>query len=193
MIGSVNKPFQTWEDVLQMYLNGKICYRIRDDRAQLIPPMSIDSYFKSESMNAQIQDIECMFSYYNSELSCFGSVEHRIVDTQPMKQILTPSAFCYGLMENKEEAYEILEAIRNDLFKGKSLNELCDRAITLNGAKSFLDTDFPKRLEKVLSLAEKGLSQEERGFLDPLYSRISSLESPAKQRLRREENAIYIQ
>lgn len=177
--GSRDRYYRTVEDVAQDYLSRPVFYEVCDGEPVLLSPEPLDSFLSRHAQDECKAKISSFFSYKNAELSEIGTVEHRVIDTQPLEECMTPAAFCYGLIENLDAAQELLSAIHRDLYPALSNNELCDRAVRRDGAEWFAASGLPKRLGDLLELAERNLSPEDRNYLRPLEKRIQTLHSPA--------------
>ncbi|MBQ3023043.1 MAG: hypothetical protein IJD91_06995 [Clostridia bacterium] len=120
--GSIDKSFETIDDVVDFYLEKGLFNRIRDGKYQVFTPTPIKDYF--EKPDAKEEDIECYLSFCNVELTRRGTLEVRSDCTQKDGRFFMPPAFNLGILGNMEKAKETLDAFIKNCGIKKSNSEL---------------------------------------------------------------------
>ncbi len=106
--GSVDRSFETTDDIIDFYLEKGMFNRIRNGKYEVFKPVPIKEYFIRE--DAKKEDIECYLSFRNVELTCRGTLEVRSDCTQKKGRFFMPPAFNLGILHNMEKAESTLEA-----------------------------------------------------------------------------------
>ncbi len=118
------------------------------------------------------------FCYFNARLvPKHGTVESRMCCQQPPNETLTPTAVTLGILENLEEAVELMELFPRETWK----------KIRMDAARYTFDTkvngiSIIEVLRRFLDIAARGLAKRKLGetvFLQPLYERLKRQKSPA--------------
>ena len=73
--GSIDRTFDSIDDVVDFYLEKGMFNRIRDDKYETFTPVPIKEYFEKD--DAREEDIECYLSFCNVELTRRGTLEVR--------------------------------------------------------------------------------------------------------------------
>lgn len=183
LTGGSDEIYSNIEDIIKDYANRRLACQIRNGEPAFFSPVSWEEYYHSSEKKPERSDICQIFSYKNSELSRFGTIEHRIMDTQPLCDSLLPSAWMYGLLNCLDETEEELGRIERDLFPGYGNTRLGDMAICADMHRFFLEKGMEERLARLYEIAQKGLGQNDRCFLLGLEDRIGGLQSPAMKEL----------
>ena len=115
--GSIDRSFETADDIIDFYLEKGMFNRIRDGKYEVFKPVPIKEYFLQE--DAKKEDIECYLSFRNVELTCRGTLEVRSDCTQKRGRFFMPPAFNLGILNNIEKAESTLE----DFFKNCNIKK----------------------------------------------------------------------
>ncbi|QKX05205.1 hypothetical protein HN014_09810 [Aquimarina sp. TRL1] len=118
------------------------------------------------------------FSWFNARLvPKYGTVESRMCCQQPPGETLTSAALTLGLIENIDAAKILMQRLSLQEWKQFRME-----AIKHGMALKKSSHDMIGIIKEVLTIAYIGLlqrGQQEEQFLQPLYNRIKTLESPA--------------
>ena len=120
--GSVDRSFETTDDIIDFYLEKGMFNRIRDGKYEVFKPVPIKEYFLRE--DATKEDIECYLSFRNVELTSRGTLEVRSDCTQKKGRFFMPPAFNLGILHNMENAENALEAFFKNCNIDKPNSEL---------------------------------------------------------------------
>ena len=131
-------------------------------------------------LHPRIEDIHMLnsFCYFNARLvPKHGTIESRMCCQQPPKETLTSAALTLGILENLEDAKQLV-----DKFPWKTWQLL--RKAT---ARNSFETQVGKKrvlplLIRMVNIANRGLQKRGLGeeiFLDPLFKRLKQQQSPA--------------
>lgn len=104
--GSVDRRFESIEDIIDFYLEKGLFNRIRNEKYEVFAPVPIKEYFVSE--DARKEDIECYLSFRNVELTARGTLEIRSDCTQKKGSFFMPPAFNLGILHNIDKAEKAL-------------------------------------------------------------------------------------
>lgn len=104
--GSVDRRFESIEDIIDFYLEKGLFNRIRNEKYEVFAPATIKEYFLSE--DARKEDIECYLSFRNVELTARGTLEIRSDCTQKKGRFFMPPAFNLGILHNIDKAEKAL-------------------------------------------------------------------------------------
>ena len=122
-------------------------------------------------------------SFKFEDVTYRGTVEFRSVCEQPVSEIMSPSAFHLGLLQELEALEQLLSEDRAIYHKGYSaseLRELLDR----RELPDFIRKDELRALlVKIVALAERGLKKRgfgEERFVLPLRDRAERLSSAGR-------------
>ena len=199
----------TSSEEISSYIKSMSLYCVeRDGKYINFAPTRLEDYFSSDSVEGEyfsdggyqtirfaprIEDLDYLRSFKFEDLTYRGTVEFRSVCTQPVRDIMSVSAFHTGLMERLPDLTKRLDEDRSLYHKGYNaaeLRELLNRrpfpTFLDRGAVSSLITD-------VLDIAADGLRERglnEEGYLAPLYERAKTLTSPARRLAEGLENGV---
>lgn len=199
----------TSSEEISSYIKSMSLYCVeRDGKYINFAPTRLEDYFSSDSVEGEyfsdggyhairfaprIEDLDYLRSFKFEDLTYRGTVEFRSVCTQPVRDIMSVSAFHTGLMERLPDLTRRLDEDRSLYHKGYNaaeLRELLNRrpfpTFLDRGAVSSLITD-------VLDIAADGLRERglnEEGYLAPLYERAKTLTSPARRLVEGLENGV---
>jgi gamma-glutamylcysteine synthetase len=139
-------------------------------------------------------DIAYLRTYKFQDLTFRGTIEFRSVCTQPMRDALAVPAFHLGLIAPDQVA-ALLRLLKSDTTlygHGYSAGELRKLLVRRAPLPPFLDAEHLKHLLlAVLTLSRDGLLARgfgEERYLEPLFERAQSLESPATRFLARRDS-----
>lgn len=120
--GSVDRKFETTDDIIDFYLEKGMFNRIRDGKYEVFKPVPIKEYFLRG--DAKKEDIECYLSFRNVELTSRGTLEVRSDCTQKRGRFFIPPAFNLGILHNMEKAESRLDAFFKNYNVDKPNSEL---------------------------------------------------------------------
>ena len=183
LVGAQQLGLKTAEEIAHSY--GDICIfmRRRNGALNVFEPTPVREYFKRP--DALEEDIQYLDLERNIVTTSYGTVEYRILCSQPFGQAFTPSAFNLGLRMELTDALALARDFdaHHDM---PSPNERNHQASI--GCCAFADTeDILRYAREMFSLAKKGLRG--RGFgeermLEPLENRQTLLDNPASALMR---------
>lgn len=182
------------------YIKSMSLYCVeRGEKYINFPPVPLKKYFESEQIvgeyydkgnyheihfEPQIEDLAYLRSFKFEDLTFRGTVEFRSVCEQPVREIMTPSAFHTGLMENLSSFTSLLNSNSTVYRRGYSPLELRN-LLNRREFPEFLDkAEVSALLIEILDIARDGLIKRglhEEHFLEPLYRRAKKLSNPARQ------------
>lgn len=193
-----NVKFDSSQDVLS-YIKSMSIYCVeRDDKYINFAPTLLEEYFAADSITGEYydgsgyssitfaprtEDLDYLRSFKFEDLTYRGTVEFRSVCTQPVRDIMTTSAFHTGLLENRAELAERLHSDTAIYHKGYNASELRNLFNHREFPKCFDRDAVSALLTDVLDIAKDGLQRRglhEEHFLEPLYERAKHLSSPAR-------------
>ena len=122
--GSIDRSFESVEDVIDFFLEKGLFNRIRNDKYEVFEPIPIKEYFINPSYDAKKEDIECYLSFRNVELTSRGTLEVRSDCTQKEGRFFMPPAFNLGILNNMAVAKETLDKFIADCGIDKSNSHL---------------------------------------------------------------------
>ncbi len=190
----------TSPDDVTSYIKSMSLYCVeRDGKYINFAPTRLEDYFSADSVTGeyyadggyhdiafapQIDDLNYLRSFKFEDLTYRGTVEFRSVCTQPVRDIMSVSAFHAGLMEQLPQLTERLNADRSLYHKGYNASELREM-LNRRAFPTFLNKgEVSALITDVLDIAADGLrsrGHKEEGYLAPLYERARTLTSPARQ------------
>ena len=214
-VGMYEVDFYSEKELLDYIQSTSIYCTERGDKYINFAPTPILEYFRKESVSGEYYDLEAgeyrtidivpepddlayLRTFKFEDLTWRGTIEFRSCCCQPIRDVMTVSAFHIGLQKKLVELDALLEEDTVLYHHGYTASEL---------RKLFVREDIPPYVDKerlylltreILDLSKKGLN--ERGFseehmLDPLYERLERRTNPAKDMLRliHEENTTLEQ
>ena len=198
-IGGFERLPQTIEEMIDYISYTSIFCNEREKKYPFFYPIAISEYFEKESIDAwsyredklekiklhpQIEDLSYLRTYKFLDLTARGTIEYRSLCTQPLNQSLMAVALQVGLSKKGKELEEIL--LKDSILYGHSFSE--------NELRKLFNKDYIpnyiKRDElsnliiKIIDLGKEGLKERgygEEKFLEELYDRAYSFESPARK------------
>lgn len=190
--------FNSSQEVLS-YIKSMSIYCVdRDGKYINFAPTPLEEYFSADSITGEYydgsgyrsitfaprtEDLDYLRSFKFEDLTYRGTVEFRSVCTQPVRDIMTTSAFHTGLLENMGELAERLDSDTAIYHKGYNPSELRNIFNHREFPKYFAKDEVSALLTDVLDIAKDGLKRralKEEHFLEPLYERARRLSSPAR-------------
>ena len=161
LVGSIDEIVETIDDIVELYAKKCLFLRYRD-KWEFIKPISLKEYFGENVHQAKAEDLNSFYSYCNTELKVYGTLERRGACSQAFDNALAPSAFNLGLGIMIEAVEELLNKFFHDNKIIFSNNELCELS-----AKRNLDWIQHKKLNDLISavlmMAEAVLKQRGHG------------------------------
>ncbi len=177
LVGAQPLGLTTAEDIARSYGDACLFMRRRDGRTQVFSPTQVRNYFMQP--DALPEDIHCLDLERNIVTTSYGTVEYRILCSQPFGQAFTPSAFNLGLRTVVDEALELARDF--DAHHAMPAPNERNRQASL-ACCSFANTaDTLHYARELLRLAKKGLKARgygEESLLMPLENRSTLLVSP---------------
>ena len=159
--GSIDRKFDTIDDVVDFYLEKGMFNRIRNDKYETFTPIPIKEYFKKD--DAREEDIECYLSFCNVELTRRGTLEVRSDCAQKDGRHFMPPAFNLGILNNLDEAKEALDDFMKNLDIEKTNSEL--RALVAECREEEIAPRYilDELCAKMLHIAREGLRKRGKG------------------------------
>ena len=185
---------------VEAYIKSMSLYCVeREGKYINFPPTPLCEYFQADTITGEyfdgeryreitfepkIEDLGYLRSFKMEDLTYRGTVEFRSVCEQPVSEIMAPSAFHAGLLENLSRLTELLEndtVLYQNGYSAVELREMLNRRELPEFVNRERATEV---LTEILDLAKDGLKKRglnEEHFLEPLYSRARYLYSPARE------------
>ncbi len=186
LVGAQKLGLATAEEIAHSYEDICLFMRKRDGKTQVFPPTPVREYFQRP--DALEEDIHSLDLERNIVTTSYGTVEYRILCSQPFGQAFTPSAFNLGLRTVLPEALALARDF-DDRHAMPAPNERNRQAsLGICGFSSTEDTLHYAR--ELLALSRKGLKRRgygEERMLAPLEDRQTLLDSPASALIRMEK------
>ena len=200
-IGMFDCELESVEE-LQSYIESTSMYCVeRDGKYINFPPIPVMEYFEQESITGEyyadgayheisfspeIEDLDYLRTFKFEDLTFRGTIEFRSVCCQPIKDVMTVSAFHLGLKRRVKELDKLLQEDQVIYHNGFSATEL-RKMFVKRELPAFVDKEDVYGLAKqVVDLAKDGLLERGYGeevYLEPLYERIRKQVNPAQKML----------
>ncbi|MDD3212968.1 MAG: hypothetical protein PHY64_04815 [Eubacteriales bacterium] len=178
LVGAQQLGLKTAEEIAHSYEDVCIFMRKRDGVTNVFAPTPVKEYFKQP--DALEEDIQYLDLERNIVTTSYGTVEYRILCSQPFGQAFTPSAFNLGLRTVLNEALELARDF--DAHHAMPAPNERNRQASL-GCYAFSNTeDTLHYARELFALARKGLKLRgygEERMLAPLNDRQTLITSPA--------------
>lgn len=201
-IGMFDCELESVEE-LQAYIESTSMYCVeRDGKYINFPPIPVMEYFEQESITGEyyadgsyheisftpeIEDLDYLRTFKFEDLTFRGTIEFRSVCCQPIKDVMTVSAFHLGLKRRVKELDKLLQEDQVIYHNGFSATEL-RKMFVKRELPAFVDKEDVYGLAKqVVDLAKDGLLERGYGeevYLESLYERIRQQSNPAQKMLR---------
>lgn len=201
-IGMFDCELESVEE-LQAYIESTSMYCVeRDGKYINFPPIPVMEYFEQESITGEyyadgsyheisftpeIEDLDYLRTFKFEDLTFRGTIEFRSVCCQPIKDVMTVSAFHLGLKRRVKELDKLLQEDQVIYHNGFSATEL-RKMFVKRELSAFVDKEDVYGLAKqVVDLAKDGLLERGYGeevYLESLYERIRQQSNPAQKMLR---------
>lgn len=165
LVGSIDNELKSIDDVLALYAQKSLFLRYRN-KWEFLKPISLEEYFYNYEFKAEKNDLDHFYSYCNTELKVYGTLERRGACNQKFKNVFAPSAFNIGIGVMLEEVTMVINKFLYDNNIMFTNNQLCELSAKRNFDWIELNK-IEKLLEDVLNLAECGLKK--RGFNEEKY------------------------
>lgn len=161
--GSIDRNFESTDDVIDFYLEKGIFNRIRNGKYEVFEPVKIKDYFSKSQYEADERDIECYLSFRNVELTSRGTLEVRSDCTQKEGKFFMPPAFNLGILNNMDTAKEKLDAFLKNCGIDKKPSEL--RELAAEGREEEFAPRYllDELCGQMLDIARKGLIKRGKG------------------------------
>lgn len=200
-VGMFSNKLTSIEELIEYIKSQSIYCTMRQGRYIDFEPVSVRDYFKSEKVSGeefdgkkyktveftpQPEDLQYLRSFKFEDLTFRGTIEYRSSCCQPIRDVMTVSAFHTGLVGRLGKLKELLEGDRIIYAHGYTALEL-QNMLSKEELPDFIDRMALKgQLVKILDIARSGLKdrgRNEEHYLDALYERAEKLTNPAKQML----------
>lgn len=201
-IGMFDCELESVEE-LQSYIESTSMYCVeRDGKYINFPPIPVMEYFEQESITGEyyadgayheisftpeIEDLDYLRTFKFEDLTFRGTIEFRSVCCQPIKDVMTVSAFHLGLKRRVKELDKLLQEDQVIYHNGFSATEL-RKMFVKRELPAFVDKEALYELaEQIVNLAKDGLLERGYGeevYLEPLYERIRKQSNPAQKMLQ---------
>ncbi len=186
------------EDVAEYIKSMSIYCTERDGKYINFPPMPLRSYFsadrvrgeyydggsyKSIEFEPELSDLGYLRSFKFEDVTYRGTVEFRSVCEQPVSEIMSPSAFHLGLLQELDALEQLLDTDRAVYHKGYSASELRELLDRRELPDFIRQDELRALLVKIVALAERGLRKRgfgEERFVLPLRDRARRLSSAGR-------------
>jgi gamma-glutamylcysteine synthetase len=197
-IGMFEYEIKDNDDLVEYIKSTSIYCTMRNGKYINFTPVTIYEYLTSDKIHGEyydgekytetditpdISDLEYLRTFKFEDLTYRGTIEFRSVCCQPVKDVMTVSAFHLGFIENIDKFRELLYNDRVIYSHGYTPAEL-QRMYSMNEIPKFADkSKLSNQLIKIVQLAEEGLKKREKGeetFIMPLYERARRLTNPAR-------------
>ena len=90
LVGSIDEIVETIDDIVELYAKKCLFLRYRD-KWEFIKPISLKDYFGENVHQAKAEDLNSFYSYCNTELKVYGTLERRGACSQAFDNRLAPS------------------------------------------------------------------------------------------------------
>lgn len=202
-VGAYEYIFKDTAELLDYIQSTSIYCAEREGKYVNFSPLPLRDYFAQDEIEGEYyengkyhkliitpekEDLEYLRSFKHEDLTFRGTIEFRSVCCQPAKDAMSVAAFHVGL---KARLHELTELLENDkIIYGHGYNPTELRHLFIRKElPSFVNAnEVCKLCEKVLEIAKKGLLDRglgEERFLEPLFDRVRSQESPGAYMLKR--------
>ena len=154
------------------------------------------SAYRRVDFSPEAEDLKYLRTFKFEDLTFRGTIEYRSACCQPIRDVMTVSAFHTGLAERLDELTEVLSCDKVIYSHGYDASELADM-FSKRTLPAFTDkAALKEQLRRLLDISAGGLKERGRGeeaFLDVLYERAEHLESPAAKMVKGIENGSGIE
>ena len=201
-VGMFSQKLGSIEELIEYIKSQSIYCTMRDGRYIDFEPISVREYFKSEKITGeefdgsryrtvefapQKSDLQFLRTFKFEDLTFRGTIEYRSSCCQPIKDVMTVSAFHTGLVGKLGELKELLENDKVIYAHGYSALELQNMLSKTKLPELIDKKSLRGQLIRILDIARAGLAARglnEEHYLDALYERAEMLTNPAKQMLQ---------
>lgn len=124
-------------------------------------------------------DLHCTCYWYNARISRYFTVENRLNDQQPPRELMTVPALTLGLVSALDPAWEEVSGYDWQVLR-QSRQTACEK----KPESSIGNVSLKEIARRMLFIAEQGLKQRglgEERFLEPLFSRLKTGQCPAEK------------
>ncbi len=200
-VGMFSQKLGSIDELIEYIRSQSIYCTMRNGRYIDFEPVSVGEFFsrrtikgeefdgqgyKTVEFTPQESDLQYLRTFKFEDLTFRGTIEYRSSCCQPIKDVMTVSAFHTGLALKLGELKELLESDKVIYAHGYSALEL-QNMLSKTKLPDYIDRKAMQRqLIKILDLAKQGLDargKNEAHYLDALYERADKLTNPAKQML----------
>ncbi len=209
-VGMYDCEITTVEDLLNYISTAAIYCVERGGKYLNFKPVNILEYFtldrltgeyledgeiRSVTFQPEPEDLAYLRTFKFEDLTFRGTIEFRSACCQPIRDVMTVSAFHLGLLQKTAEVKALMDEDNSLYHNGYNAAEL-RRQLVRRELPGYINRDGMYALTKrILDLCRQGLT--ERGFgeeiyLTPLYERVERRTNPAETMLERLESGSHI-
>lgn len=197
-------------ELLEYIKSQSVYCTMRDGKYIDFKPLPVREFFTQQSIEGEYfdgreyrqtrftpepGDLQYLRTFKFEDLTFRGTIEYRSSCCQPIRDVMTVSAFHTGLSARLHELGELLRADRVIYGHGYSADEL-QHLLSLREIPSFIDrTALTQQLIRILDLAADGLrsrGKDEESLIAPLYVRAERLTNPAREMIQGTEQGVPI-
>ncbi|WP_295155834.1 glutamate-cysteine ligase family protein [uncultured Ruminococcus sp.] len=207
-VGMFSGRLNSVDELIEYIKSQSVYCTMRDGKYIDFKPVAVRDYFELEKVSGEYfdgteyrttsfspdsSDLEYLRTFKFEDLTFRGTIEYRSSCCQPIRDVMTVSAFHTGLAEKLGELRELLENDSVIYSHGYSPAELQDM-LSKREIPGFIDrAALSSQLKAILDISAKGLYEREKNeehFLAPLYERAERLTNPAKEMLAGIESGL---
>ena len=200
-VGMFSQKLGSIDELIEYIKSQSIYCTVRNGRYIDFEPVPVGDYFAAKSIKGeefdgekyrtvefapQESDLQYLRTFKFEDLTFRGTIEYRSSCCQPIKDVMTVSAFHTGLVGKLGELKELLENDKVIYAHGYSALELQNMLSKTKLPELIDKKSLRGQLIRILDIARAGLAARglnEEHYLDALYERAEMLTNPAKQML----------
>ena len=200
-VGMYSQKLGSIDELIEYIKSQSIYCTMRNGRYIDFEPVSVRDYFAAKSIKGeefdgekyrtvefapQESDLQYLRTFKFEDLTFRGTIEYRSSCCQPIKDVMTVSAFHTGLVVKLGELKELLENDRVIYAHGYTAIELQNMLSKTKLPELIDKRSLRGQLIRILDIARAGLAARglnEEHYIDALYERAEKLTNPAKQML----------
>ena len=178
-----DNPEYSFEDYARYAMNVPLLFIRREGKLVGMPPMTFGDFLKNghSGYEAGIQDWETHLTTIFLETRLKKYLEIRSMDCQNVPMGLAAVAFVKGIFYSKDSrrgAWELLKGLSID-----ERRELREKAPETALKTPFKDRTIQYAAEALTQMAQSGLAEDEKKFLQPLKDLLATKRCPAEKLL----------
>lgn len=209
-IGMFAEELNSVDELLEYIQSQSVYCTMRDGKYIDFQPIPVREFFSRKEITGEFYDgeqyrsitftpepgdLQYLRTFKFEDLTFRGTIEYRSSCCQPIRDVMTVSAFHTGLADRLPALNELLQNDRVIYGHGYSADEL-QHMLSLRELPQFIDrAALTKQLTRILDLAADGLNARGRNeavLLSPLYDRAERLTNPAREMIEGTERGVPI-